>query len=95
MLLKVCLRRSSAEPDSIQSWNLISGVSWHGDWKPTQEAVSGLWLYNRNPRGLALYGWTVAARFARPLCRKLNNRRHGMPPEPEQPPVDAGASGAA
>ncbi len=95
MLLEECLRRSSAEPDPIHCWNLISGVAWHDDWKPTSEAVSDLWLYNRTPRGLASYGWTVAAQYCRSVCRNLKNRRQTVQPAPKRTSAGAGASAEA
>ena len=74
MLLEECIRQSLMDVDPIQNWNLISGVSWHNDWKPSHEAVCDLWIYNRTLRGLVLYGWGAGVRLCRSIFRELRKR---------------------
>ncbi|MEI6176290.1 MAG: GNAT family N-acetyltransferase [Verrucomicrobiota bacterium] len=79
MLLEESIRQSSSEADPIHCWNLNNRVTWLDPWKPTYEAICDLWIYNRNPRGLATFGWASANRILRSIYRKLKSCRpcHG------------------
>ena len=75
MLLEECIRQSSSETNPIHCWNLNNRVKWLDPWKPSYEAVCDLWIFNRTPHGLAMYGWASVIRVLRSIYRNLKSCR--------------------
>jgi len=70
MLLERLIAETSAGTGPVTSWNLITGAKWHRDWKPLEEPVHEILIFNHTLRGLGLY---LALRVKR-WCAGLRNR---------------------
>lgn len=74
LLLEECIRRSSSGMDPVHCWNLISDVSWHHHWEPSQEVVFDLWICRRTPRGHACHALASVKQSLRSYYQKLKPR---------------------
>ncbi|WP_372522416.1 GNAT family N-acetyltransferase [Sulfuricaulis sp.] len=58
----------------FQYVNLVGDPPWFKDWRPESQNVYNIWLYNRTPMGLVLFGAMKAKQLLKPFYKKYLKR---------------------
>jgi CelD/BcsL family acetyltransferase involved in cellulose biosynthesis len=61
----------------FQGVNLVGDPPWFKDWQPDSQNVYNIWLFNRTPVGLALFGAMKAKQWLKPYYLKYLKRNRG------------------